>query len=375
MVVRSDGALFVAINAPSNRQPSFGVVGLRDVDGDGKADEQSQFSAGLGGNGLAWWSGHLYLGANDRIVRFRMGTTSLTPTRTPSVVVTGLPADIEHISKSVVVASRGRLFVSIGSRSNSCQEANRQFESPGFFPCTELSQRAGIWLFDSGGANQTLAQGQHFATGLRNVVALARNPADGILYGVQHGRERFSDNWGSIYTTEEDGLLPAEEFVRISEGSDNGWPYCYHDGVFQNRKVLAPEYGGDGQRVSGGPGIDCASYTHPLVAFPAHWAPNGLHFYRGTQFPSRYRRGAFIAFHGSARAWAHGNWGYNVAFVPMKNGRPTGPPEVFADGFLGGGRPGSARHRPSGVTEGPDGSLYISDDRRGRIWRVVYTGG
>jgi len=185
------------------------------------------------------------------------------------------------------------------------------------------------------------------------------------------------ENWPQFYTQEEDAVLPAEEFVRIRRGSDNGWPYCYHDAVFEHRKVLAPEYGGDGQRVTGTQGIDCARFNQPFVSFGAHWAPNGMHFYEGNQFPRHYRHGAFVAFHGGFDRAPLPNEGYQVAFVPFDdNGRPSGATETFADGFAGstGPLPATAKHRPVGVTEGPDGSLYISDDRGGRIWRVIYTG-
>jgi glucose/arabinose dehydrogenase len=386
MAVTPDGDVFVAINSPRNEQPSFGIVGLRDNNGDGRADEQSQFSPGLGGSGIAWSRGLLYFGANDRVVRFRLPSGQLTPTGTPDVVVSGLPNMGDHISKTVVLGDRGRLFVNIGSASNACQVANRVAQSPGVFPCPELPVRAGVWQFDARGTNQTQANGFRYATGLRNMVALAINPRNNELYGVQHGRDMLFENWPQFFTAEEDAVLPSEEFIRIGRGSDNGWPYCYHDAVFEKRKVLAPEYGGDGKKVrsdrmKGEKGrsfrIDCANFNQPLVTFGAHWAPNGLHFYSGRQFPDRYRGGAFVAFHGGFDRAPLPNEGFQVQFVPFgRNGRPSGRAETFADGFAGPGRPlpDAARHRPVGVTEGPDGSLYISDDRGGRIWRVLFVG-
>ena len=377
MAVTPTGDVFVAINSPRNNNPTFGIIGLRDTDGDGRADEQSRFSAGLGGSGIAWGQASLYLGANDRVLRFRLPAGRLTPVGGPEVVVSGLPNTGDHISKTVVLSGTHTLFVNIGSASNACQVANRQAQSPGVFPCPELPIRAGVWTFDARGTNQTQADGEHYATGLRNMVALAVNPRNNELYGVQHGRDMLFENWPQFFTVEEDAVLPSEEFVRITRGSDNGWPYCYFDAVFEHRKVLAPEYGGNGQLVSGGPGINCASYNQPLVNFGAHWAPNGLHFYSGNQFPARYRGGAFVAFHGGFDRAPLPNEGYQVQFVPFgQNGSPSGPAETFADGFAGstGPLPATARHRPVGVTEGPDGSLYVSDDRGGRIWRIVYTG-
>jgi glucose/arabinose dehydrogenase len=377
LAVTPSGDIFVAINSPRNNQPQFGIIGLRDTDGDGRADEQVEFSPGLGGSGIAWGQGRLYFGANDRVVRFKLPAGQLMPSGPAETVVSGLTDAGDHISKTVVLANPHTLFVNIGSASNSCQEANRQPQSPGVFPCPELPERAGVWQFDARGTNQTQADGEHYATGLRNMVALAIHPRTGDLFGVQHGRDMLFENWPQFYTVEEDAVLPAEELVRITQGSDNGWPYCYYDAEFENAKVLAPEYGGDGAMISGGPGIDCASYNQPLVTFGAHWAPNGLHFYRGTQFPARYRNGAFVAFHGGFDRAPLPNEGYRVTFVPFSaGGTPTGPQETFADGFAGsdGPLPQTAVHRPVGVTEGPDGSLYVSDDRGGRIWRIIHRG-
>ena len=377
LAVTPSGDLFVAINSPRNRQPTFGIIALRDNDGDGRADEEARFSPGLGGSGIAWGQASLYFGANDRVLRYRLPAGRLTPVGAPDVVVSGLVSTGDHISKTVVLADPHTLFVNIGSASNACQVANRQAQSPGVFPCPEMPIRAGVWRFDARGTNQTLADGERYATGLRNMVALAVNPANNELYGVQHGRDMLFENWPQFYTVEEDAVLPAEEFVKITRGSDNGWPYCYFDAITEHRKVLAPEYGGNGQIVAGGPGIDCSTFNQPLVTFGAHWAPNGVHFYSGNQFPNRYRGGAFVAFHGGFDRAPLPNEGYQVQFVPFgPNGMPSGPAETFADGFAGsaGPLPATARHRPVGVTEGPDGSLYVSDDRGGRIWRIVYAG-
>jgi glucose/arabinose dehydrogenase len=377
MAITPSGDVFVAINSPGNRQPTFGIVGLRDRDGDGKADEQSRFSAGLGGSGLDWNDGRLFFGANDRVVRYKLPAGRLEPREGPDVVVSGLPNTGDHISKSVVIGKHHQLFVNFGSASNSCQVANRVAQSPGVFPCPELPIRAGVWQFDARRSNQTQANGRHYATGYRNLVALALNPRNDELYAVQHGRDMLFENWPQFFTVEEDAVLPAEEFVQIRRGSNNGWPYCYFDAVFEHKKVLAPEYGGNGQLVRGPQGIDCASYNQPLVTFGAHWAPNGLHFYEGKQFPERYRGGAFVAFHGGFDRAPLPNEGYQVQFVPFGgHGRPSGNAETFANGFAGstGPLPATAQHRPVGVTEGPDGSLYISDDRGGRIYRVIYIG-
>ncbi len=140
----------------------------------------------------------------------------------------------------------------------------------------------------------------------------------------------------------------------------------------QGKKLLNPEYGGDGKKQGKG-----AEYEQPIIGFPGHWAPNDLHFYQGDQFPARYKNGAFIAFHGSTIRAPYPQAGYFVAFVPFKNGSPSGPWEVFADGFAKVDtiiNTADAKARPMGIAMGPDGSLYISDSVKGKIWRIMYKG-
>ena len=164
--------------------------------------------------------------------------------------------------------------------------------------------------------------------------------------------------------------LPAEELQEIEQGADYGWPYCYFDPLL-NRRVEAPEYGGDGRAVA-----NCAGYARPVATFPAHYAPLDLLFYSGTQFPAEYRNGAFVAFHGSWNRSPLPQAGYNVMFQPLNENVSTGTAHVFADGFAGTPQPspGNAQHRPVGLAEGPDGSLYVSDDSGGRIWKISFTG-
>lgn len=377
MAVTPSGDVFVAINQTRSSTPPFGIIALRDGDGDGKADVMRAFNAGKGGSGIDWGGGRLYFGENDRVVRYRLRSGELTPSGGPEVVVSGLPSTGDHISKTVVLRDERTLFVNIGSATNACQVANRQLHSPGILPCPELPIRAGVWTFNPLGTGQTQASGHRYVTGYRNMVALAVQPRTRELFGVMHGRDMLFENWPEFFTVEEDAVLPAEEMVRITQGSNNGWPYCFFDAVFQHRKVLAPEYGGDGVKVHGAQGIDCSAFNQPLLSFGAHWAPNGMHFYSGHQFPKRYRNGAFVAFHGGFDRAPLPNEGYKVMFVPMtRDGRLAGAAEVFADNFAGsaGPLPQTALHRPVGVTEGPDGSLYISDDKGGRIYRVIFIG-
>jgi len=269
-----------------------------------------------------------------------------------------------HHAHNFVLQGR-TLFVNIGSATNACQQRDRVAGSLGNNPCTELNTRAGIWEFDTNRLHQTASDGHRFATGLRNSVALTRNPIDGYLYATVHGRDQLHDNWPNMFSEQKSAENPGEELVRVDRGSDYGWPYCYYD-VDLKTLVLAPEYGGDGRKTA-----QCSGKTQPLMAFPGHWAPNDIVFYTGNQFPQRYRNGAFVALHGSwNRSVASG---YKVVFFPMNNGKP-GPIEDFLGGFLTmTGANGSAIEvwgRPVGVTVARDGSLLVSDDASNRIWKI-----
>lgn len=364
LTVAPNGDVIVALSG--GRTADGGVVVLRDTTGDGQADVESRFGSGSG-NDVELYDGFLYYAINDAIVRYPWRTGTLQPTGPADTIVRGLPAEPSHRAKSIAFDDAGAMYVNIGSPSNACQEQNRTEGVPGKDPCDELETRAGIWRFDARRVGQTQADGTRFATGLRNTVALAFRPQDGHLYGVVHGRDQLSQLWPDYFTDAENAEKPAEEFVRIEEGSDFGWPYCYYDPQLE-QKVLAPEYGGDGERVG-----RCRDKNDPLLAFPAHWAPNGLLFYRGTQFPGPFRGGAFIAFHGSWNRAPLPQEGYNVVLARFDDDGPTGRWTVFARGFAGGTMgPREASHRPVGVAEGPDGSVYVSDDRGGRIYRIIF---
>ena len=238
-------------------------------------------------------------------------------------------------------------------------------------PCPLLENHGGVWKFDADRPGQTQASGTRYATGMRQNFAMAWNPFAAGLYLVQHGRDQLNTLWEG-FTEEQNAELPSEEFMRVEEGSNFGWPYCYHDWQ-QDKRVLMPEYGGDGMEVG-----RCGEFDLPLIGFPGHWAPNALMFYEGEQFPERYRGGAFIVFHGSWNRAPLPQGGFTVVFVPFDGDAPTiGDYEIFADGFAG-QTPlmdrDDAPYRPSGIAVGPDGSVYISNDRTGRIWRVMYTG-
>ena len=364
IVVRDNGDVFVAIQSDGG-----GVLALRDTDGDGRADETELFGSAPG-HGIALSGSSLYFAPNDRVERYQLSADGLVPESGPDVIVTGMPDEGDHVTKSIAVTSDGTLYVNLGSASDVCQEVNREIGSTGVDPCPELPVRSGIWAYDANATGQVHSSEARYVSGTRNMVALALNPTNGDLYGVQHGRDNLNEYWPDLYSPEDQAELPSEEFFRFEEGADYGWPYCYHDGR-EDVKVLAPEYGGDGTIVD-----RCADAESPILTFPAHWAPNGLVFYDGDQFPARYQNGAFVAFHGGFnRPDPFRDEGFNIQFVPFQEGLPSAGAEVFADGFVGEGAvdlPGDALHRPVGLAVGPDGSLYVTDDRGGRIWRIVH---
>jgi len=370
MVVNTNGDLYVALDNAPDGSVTGGILGLRDTDGDGRADEQVRFGP-TGGNGIALRDNHLYFAPDDRVVRYDLANGALLPAGSPVTVVSALPNSGDHHRKTVVFDNLGGMFVNIGSETNACQRQNRVPLSPGIDPCPELATRAGVWYFGANATGQVQASGRRFATELRNMNALAVNPGDGALYGMQNGRDQLFDNWPSVFSQRDDARLPAEELFRIDRGQSYGWPYCYYDGQ-RNKKVLAPEYGGDGRIVG-----RCGTRTLPIEVYPAHWAPLSMLFYTGTQFPKQYGGGLFIAFHGSRfdTSLQPEGPGYVVTFVPWKNGTPAGGYKTFADGFAGGTpTPTGAAHRAVGLAQAPDGSIYISDDKGGWIWRVVCAG-
>jgi glucose/arabinose dehydrogenase len=380
MVVAPSGVLYV--NTWSGRYygndtPHAGgfLVALQDKSGAGKADVTERFgetvqTGGAGGTGIGMYKGSIYAEIDNRVVRYSLPAGSVVPSGPADTIVSGLPLGGDHPMHPFIINAEGSMYVDVATATNSCQLKNRTLKSPGVDPCTELETRGGIWIYDANKTNQNFSTAQRFATGVRNAEGFAID-ASGRLFATQHGRDQLHANWPDLYQPDQEATQPAEELLLLKASGDYGWPECYYD-AFVQKLVLAPEYGGDGGKRIG----VCASKIAPVAAFPAHWAPNAMVRYDQKQFPERYRDGVFIAFHGSWDRAPYAQGGYNVVFQPLAGDHASGQCEIFADGFAGAMKsPARAEHRPSGLAVGPDGSLYVSDDIRGRIYRIVYQGG
>lgn len=373
IAIAPNGDVYVSIEGtrPGQQTATPAFVALRDTNGDGRADRIER--SGVRGNtGIALSGDYLYVDQGETIVRYHRGRNELVPSEKSDTIVGGLPLIPGHRARNFVIAADRSLYVNVGSASNSCQVKDRTLESPGKDPCDELLTRAGIWKFDADKLNQRFDPASRYATGARNSTGMAIGP-DGKLFANTHGRDQLTENWPRTFPESTYGHEnPAESLIEIERGDDFGWPYCFYS-FAENKLVDAPEYGGDGKRDT-----RCASKKQPAAVFPAHWAPLDLLFYNGSNLPLRYRDGAFITFHGSWNRMKGMQAGGKIIFQPLVNGKAAGPFEIFADGFAGVPpqeiNPDKARHRPVGLAAAPDGSLFVSDDDGGRIYRIVYTG-
>jgi len=364
LVVAPNGDAWVALQG---RNGTGGVVALRDSNGDGKFDVKEHFGE-ISLTGIALRNGYLYVAGIHTVERYKMTPGELKPSAAPETVVEDLEGYREHGDKGIAFDGKGSLYVNVGAPSNACQARDRMLHSPGQDPCPILEKHGGVWKFDENRLGQKQDDGVRFATGLRQFPALTWH--DGALYIVMNNRDQLDVLWPGMFTAKENATRPAEPMYRVTTaGANFGWPYCFYD--YQQKKLfLNPEYGGDGKKVG-----RCTQFELPIAAFPAHWAPVDVMFYSGTQFPAKYRGGAFIAFHGSWNRAPEPQDGYNVTFQPFAKDNPSGKFEIFASGFAGKTplmAPNDAWARADGVAQGPDGSLYITDSQKGKIWRVFY---
>lgn len=275
---------------------------------------------------VAYRNGNLYVAQADRLSRWSYDAAAVSLANGQRVI-SDLPTGGRHVTRTVALGAGGTIFVSVGS---SCNE------------CVDAADRAAIMRYAADGSG-----GQVYASGLRNAVGLAIQPGTGRLWSVDNGQDVLGDN------------IPPDEVDLIRRGGNYGWPYCYGDGVPDPSVSAATGY--------------CARTINPAVALQAHSAPLGLAFYAGTRLPARYRGGLFVAYHGSESRSRP--TGYKVVYIPV-NGTRAGAPQDVITGWLPAGSSGSgdAWGRPVGVLVAADGSLLISDDRSGAVYRLSSVG-
>jgi glucose/arabinose dehydrogenase len=318
MTVGPDGTLFVAERDASR------IVALPDKNGDGRADGSFAVLDGLfRPNSVSAYSDTLIVGEQGQILQVRYGADYKATERV--TLVPNLPTGGIHNTKTVVVGSDGRLYIAMGSTCNVCDENDKR--------------RAAVTVYGLDGSG-----GGVFAKGLRNAVGLALNPWTGEVWASNNGRDLMGDD------------LPPETVYALKEGGDYGWPRCYAG------DIPDPDFGKSGNA--------CEGVESPVVRMQAHMAPLGIAFYKGGNFPPPYNDSLYVAFHGS---WnSSSKVGYKVMQVPLKDGRVSGEAVDFATGFL---TPEDVvLGRPAGVAVGNDGSLFISDDKAGFIYRVSWRG-
>lgn len=312
---------------------------LTDRNGDGTAERKETFATAQNGLnipfGMAFARGDFFLGNTDEVLRFPFaaGQTTLTGQGDRIAELPGGGYN-QHWTRNVVVSPEGnRLYVSIGSRSNASEEP---------------LPRASVQTMDLDGGNV-----KTFASGLRNPVGLDFQPRTGALYATVNERDGLGDD-----------LVP-DYFTRVQAGEFFGWPYAY----------LSPQDLDPRQLVNGkSKAPDLAAQTKtPDVLFQAHSAALGLQFYDGDTFPERYRNGAFVAFRGSWNRSA--GTGYKIVFIPFDStDRPAGGYEDFLTGFLVDPSGPTTWGRPVGLLVMPDGSLLVTEEANGRIYRIQYEG-
>lgn len=373
IAVNDNGDIYVKLVVPGHGAN----VALRDTNKDGRADIIKTFGTykehGRYGTAMRIYQGYLYYSTELEIFRSKLIPGQLLPEAHFDTIVIDDHAHglHEHNAKPITFDESGHIYVPFGGPSNACQEHNRAPFSLGMDPCPLLEDHAGVWRFDAHKKKQTQKDGYKYASGLRSLLAIEWNEVDHKLYTVMHGRDDLLRLWPNKFNAWQSAVLPSEEFLRIDEGSHAGWPYCYYDQM-QGKKVLAPEYGGDGKIIG-----RCDTFNDPIIGFPGHWAPNDIFFYNGEQFPDHYKHGAFISFHGATNRAPYPQSGYFIGFVPYKDGKFEKEAEVFADGFAGVDpivNVSDAVYRPMGIAMGPDGSMYFAETEKGRIWRVRFKG-
>ena len=370
IAVRPNGDLYISTTPPKDGPQ--GIVALH-LDANHKAVATERFGTVNGGTAIKFHDGALYAATPTTLYRYRFAGTALVPTAAPEVVLEGTPTS-GHNNPGLAFDAKGNLYLAVPAPGNSCGDpATPKGQKPvGMTPCPQLNNRGGVWRFDAAKTGQKFpADGEMIATGIRNMTALDWSSAMNGLYGVMQDRNGPAHPPG-FTGAGADGDTIAEEMHRMEKGANLGWPYSYYD-INLKKRVASGEYGGDGQNAPK------EKYQDPVAAFPAHQSPLDLTFYDGRQFPANYRGGAFVVFHGGSGAdMPTGHHGYNVAFLPFDRVGKPGAPITFLDGIAGPDasyrNPAKAVYRPTGTAVAPDGSLYVVDDKKGRVWRISYDG-
>jgi len=318
MAVGPAGVVFVGSRSEGK------VYALVDRDGDNRVDQVLVVASGLNSpSGIAFRDGALYVGAVNRILRFRDVARDLARPPKAEVASDAYPSDAHHGWKFIAFGPDGKLYVPVGAPCNVCAP-------PGPLHAT-------ITRLDLAGGRPEVV-----ARGVRNSVGFDFDPATGDLWFTDNGRDWLGDD------------QPPDELNHLTKvGEHFGFPFCHGSGIRD------PEHNA---------GRSCGEFTAPARELGPHVAAIGMRFYTGRMFPEKYRGGIFIAEHGS---WNRSTpIGYRVSFVKIENGRATSY-ESFASGWLTGS---TASGRPADVLVMPDGALLVSDDKAGRIYRITYAG-
>jgi len=383
ITVNSNGDIYVKLAYNNTLHGRGGTVALRDINQDGKADIVAYFGdykdeGGLPA-GMSIHDGYLYTSTVKHVLRNKLTPGELIPQSKTEIIFSDDDSNLFrhwHTQKPMAFDNKGNMYIPFGAPDDGGQDINTVGPAgmpggKGLDPSPDLEKFGGIWRFSADKTGQTQKDGYKYATGIRSVLGIAWNNDDNSLYAVMNGMDNFHTRYPNIYSAWQAAVLPSEPLLKVRENADFGWPYAYYDQM-QGKNVMQPAYGGDGKLVG-----RAAKFDVPLMGFPGHWAPMDLLFYQGDQFPARYKKGAFVAFHGSTDRSPYPQAGYIVCFVPFENGKPAGDWEVFADGFTVVDTVFNTRdavYRPMGLAEGPDGSLYITESNKGKIWRVMYRG-
>jgi glucose/arabinose dehydrogenase len=367
LAVRDNGDIYISTRA-ARGGPSLGIIALH-LDADGKADRTEHFGSVDGGTGIRLYKGALYATSVTGVYRFDFAGDALVPTAPPQLVLDGIPTG-GQLNRMLAFDNKGALYLSVSGSGNICVDPAQP--KVGLNPCPGLKDRGGIWKFNAAKLDQKFpSDGHQIVTGLRDMDALDWRAGDG-LYGIMHDRNNTSATWSNLVSAEDEENI-AEEMHHMTNGANLGWPYTYYDGVRKIR-LTAPEYGGDGKAV-----VQTGVYDEPTLAFSGHSAPLDMVFYTAKQFPKDYRDGAFVAMHGGQGApTAGGHNGFDIMFIPFAGAGHPSLPTIFADGFAGptdaSKNVATAIYRPVGLAIAPDGSLYVGDSQKGKLWRITYTG-